>query len=293
MQSYDFLLWRRFTNFALNYIIFSMKRVITILFSLFISFYFFCGSACAISENQVAGQVSDILVSSGESDSRLEETSLGSVTADAACFVSDADISIIHGGIFSANLTGGDVTYADCKGVFREDIPLCTITVSPQEVRNILEFCVSQAQVTREEYLDREKSVFDCFPQISGFTFLYDLSAPPGDRVVWIQYEGQELDLTDTTRTLNLCTTEPILSGAGIHGQPADSELVSTALFSYIEAHDGPVQQPQLGRIRTRGSNESGLFSSLGISPLFLFVVLICFGVVASHPFKKYYDFKR
>lgn len=237
--------------------------------------------------------MADILVGSGEMDSRLEETPLGSAVADAACFVSDADISIIHGGIISANLRGGDATYADCKGIFHEDSPLYAVTVSPRELRDILEFCVSQAQVTREEYLDREKSKFDCFPQISGFSFLYDLSAPSGNRVVWIQYDGEELDLTDDTSEILLCTTEPILSGAGIQGYNSVSDTVSTALFSYIEAYDGPVQQPQTDRIQTRGSNESGLFASLGLSPLLLLVALVCFGAVGSYPFKKYYDFKR
>lgn len=270
-----------------------MKHYLLLLLTMIFSFSVFSGNACALSEEQSAGTVAELLVGSGEVDSRVEETPLGAVTADAAQYVSDADVVIINGGIFSANLMGGNVTYGDCSNVFGEDLTLYTVSVSPAELRRVLEYCVSHAQVTQEEYLDREASGFDCFPQIAGFSFLYDLSAPSGDRVVWIRYDGQKLALDDNEKRLLLCTTGPILSGTALQGQSVEGQTVSTALFSYIEAHDGPLLPPQMNRIETRGSNESGIFASLNISPLLLLVVLLCFGAVGSYPFKKYYDFKR
>lgn len=270
---------------------FIMKRFILIFCSVIFAVSLLCGNVSAGSEP--LGTVGELLVSSGDVDSQLEETPLGATAADAAQYVSDADAVIINGGVFSANLMGGEVTYQDCRSVFGEDLPLYTAEVSPAELRAILEYCVSAARVTPEEALDREASRFDCFPQISGFSFLYDLSAPSGDRVVWIRHGEQELDLNDTSGQLLLCTTEPVLSGAGVTGQVLPEETLTSALASYIEKQDGPLGAPGMDRIRTRGSRESGIFESLHISPLLLLVALICFGAVGSYPFKKYYDFKR
>ena len=223
------------------------------------------------------------------------ETSLGSAVADAARFASGADIAIVNGGNFCANLPGGGIHYSDCLSVFAEDRDLATVLISPSELKELLETGVSRVVITKEEYIDHENSEFEGFPQISGFTFMYDLSAPVGERIVWIKMDGKKLDLQSTAADITLCATDHMLSGGWgypVHPAQPTGYTLSTALFEYIQ-ESGTLKTSGTLRIQTRGSNESHLFAILEVSPWMLLLAVICFAAVGGYKLKPFYDFGR
>ena len=253
-------------------------------------------AALAIEPDALAGEGKDAVFGTENVSSLSDETPIGDLCADAARFAADADIAVLNSGDIGGNLLGGTITYADCLRIFNEDRVLAVATVSPAELKDLLEIGVSRIVMDSEEMTDREASAWGGFPQISGFDFEYDVSSLPGSRIRWIRIDGNRLDLTDSTPSLRLCATEYFLSG-GWDSAPVEAEslpvTLSEALFRYIESEGTISPPPGSDRIFTGGSKDNGIFDSLGISPLFLFIAVLIFGAVRSWRFKEHYDFKR
>ena len=255
-------------------------------------------AARAIGDDETAGESTDAFLGTEDIRSLSDETDIGDLAADAVRHASGADIAVLNSGDLGRNLIGGTITYADCRAVFTEDRELAVVTVTPAQLKDILECGVSHIVMNSDEETDRETSAWGGFPQISGFVFQYDVSALVGSRIRWIEIDGDALDLADNTTTLTLCATAYMLSGGWDcfdlgGGEPVGMTL-SEALFTYI-CEQGTISLPvaYTGRIQTAGSKDNGLFELLGVSPLILFISVLIFGSVRSWRFKKYYDFRR
>lgn len=254
--------------------------------------------AYAIEDSAVAGTGSDAVYGTETINYLSTEVSIGSLAADAAKYASGADLAIINSGDLNANLLGGEITYADCVGVFAEDRELAVTTITPKQLKALLEIAVGRIIMNEEQMTDREASAWGGFPQIAGFTFQYDVGQLVGNRVRWIKIDDEELILTDDETVYTLCASSYMLSGGWEDfedlggGEPIDITL-SEALFSYIQS-EGTVTPPgTIERIYTAGSKDYGIFDSLGISPLFLLLACILYGTVRTWKFKPYYDFER
>ena len=154
---------------------------------------------------------------------------------------------------------------------------------------------ISRIQPNREEKIDRNISEFEGFPQISGFSFKYDLSAPSGERIVWIKIGEDEVNLTDDTTTVTLCASGYMLSGGmgfpAVEYTPCEMTL-SESLFLYISQYD-VVSVPEINRILVRGGNETTLFHRFGVSNFLLILVVICFAAAGSWKIKRMFTFER
>jgi len=165
------------------------------------------------SGQELAGTVPYLLTATSDKDARCMECSLGNAVADAARKYLDTDIAIVCGGDLKGNLPSGDITWDELNGVFAEDRTLATTVVTIGQLQKILEVGVSHIQLNEKERIDPTLSAYDGFPQISGFAFSYDVSAPVGQRVYEINVNGERLDMEDESITFKLAATGFMLEG--------------------------------------------------------------------------------
>lgn len=226
----------------------------------------------------VLGTVETLQKATNDYGCTTREMALCDTIADAMCSVGGTDIAILNGGDVIHNLDGGEVTWGELQALFLEEKTLAVTEITGAELRELLELGVSHAVVDMPaEVLDAEASSFDGFPQISGFSFRYDPTAPIGERVMEITGpDGTELDPEDT---LTLTATETMLSGG--YGYPvfAAERLDVTqaeALAEYFT--DGVLRAPEMGRITCIGLGDRFFVAR----PLVLLIALAAILIVLS-----------
>ncbi|MBX9689853.1 MAG: bifunctional metallophosphatase/5'-nucleotidase [Candidatus Obscuribacterales bacterium] len=115
-----------------------------------------------------------------------EETNLGDFVADAFREATGADIALINGGSLRSNQVypAGQLKKRDVCAILPFENPIVKIEVSGKTVKEALEHGVSKAGQADGR-----------FPQISGMSFAYDSTKPPGSRVSNIKIGKEALDL--------------------------------------------------------------------------------------------------
>jgi len=166
----------------------------------------------------IAGSVPRLLTAVSERNAQCFESTLGDAVADAARIYLAADIAIINGGDLVRNMPPGDISWGELRRIFAEDRVLAVSYVTPKELRAILEVGVSHIRLNEMERVDIEVSKFEGFPQISGFTFVYDATAPVGQRIREFRIDGESIDLDDESYTITLAATAFMLEGG--YGMP-------------------------------------------------------------------------
>lgn len=243
-----------------------------------------------------AGNVDTVLYAMTEPGATVTETTLGDALADVVRERTYADVVILPGGDFKANLQGGPVTEADVRAVYRADSTLALAWISPSTLCTILEKGVSASRLSDTEKLDIEASRFGGFPQISGFSFSYDVSFSVGERVTEIILDtGQELELFDSATSILLCTTVDMLSGG--YGMPRveiDTVLDLTpqeALLQWLEGHD-VLKSPETGRIQVKGTVDS-LTDGIPHTMIYIIVAFLTVGSLSSRKLRESLRFSR
>ncbi|MBR3397446.1 MAG: 5'-nucleotidase C-terminal domain-containing protein [Lachnospiraceae bacterium] len=214
------------------------------------------------SGQEIVGTVPRLLTATSDRDARCVECTMGNAVADAMCKYLNTDIAIACGGDFKANLPAGDITWDELQSAFAKDRTLATAAVSVRQLREILEAGVSHIQMNESERIDEAASVYDGFPQISGFTLYYDASAPVGQRVYDIYINDERLALDDDSRMFTLAATEFMLEGG--YGLPRVEDSVSTDMtLADVTAHyikDGMAEYLKTGeRIHPMGTADGVL----------------------------------
>jgi 5'-nucleotidase/UDP-sugar diphosphatase len=242
----------------------------------------------------VIGSVPAVLTAMNDPDARIAETKLGNVSADAARLSTGADIAILNGGDFAANLQAGETTMAEVFAVFTEDRELAMAEVTPRQLREILENGISRITIDERERIDRSLSAWDGFPQISGFEFKYDATLPAGRRVMSITLStGEELELSDNETKIRLTATEFMLGGG--YGMPqiehasATGTTLAGALADYVSAGFPEPKAPE--RITVAGTTENAIISRFptGLS----FAVILLFALANGARYRRSFNFER
>ena len=230
----------------------------------------------------IACTVPRVLTSTLEGNSRYQESSLGSVVADAVRISLSSDIAVICGGELIGNLLPGEATYGEIRNVFAADRTIAAATITVKELRGILEAGLSHITIDNTEQIDSELSAFDGFPQISGFVLYYDVSAPPGERVSEIIINGESLDLESVTRTITLASTAHMLEGgygfAPVKAISYSDLTLYDVTLQYIR--DGITEySPSQQRLHEKGANDGGALRYLAgyILPLLVVVFLVAY----------------
>ncbi|MCL2820991.1 MAG: extracellular solute-binding protein [Oscillospiraceae bacterium] len=188
---------------------------------------------------------------------RTQEMPLGSLVADAYRDAAHADIAIVNGGDIRADLPAGVVTKGDVISVLPFGNTLMVKNVTPAVLYKVLENGVSGIIADYDLVIDHEQSAQGRFLNVSGFSFVYDPSAPVGMRVVSVTLDdGRELYADDNSTEFSLASSNYLMTGGDEYYMLADlpvlHELGSAdeALKDYISRYS-PVDNPPEGRILT------------------------------------------
>jgi len=186
---------------------------------------------------------------------RTQEMPLGNLVADAFREASGADISIVHGGSIRADLPSGVITKGDVISILPFGNTLMVKNVTPAILFAVLENGVSGIVTDSELNIDYELSAQGRFPQVSGFSFVYDPTAPIGMRILSITLgNGRELSPDDSSTTISLTSADYIMTGGDeyymLENLPVFRELGSAdeALTEYIRKHS-QIDNPKSERI--------------------------------------------
>ncbi len=191
--------------------------------------------------------VTSVELDTRRSSVRTEETNFGDLVADAIRLATNSDIAITNGGGIR-----GDRTYSPGTQITRKDImtelPFGNVTVvtdlKGSDVRAALENGVSQIEDTAGR-----------FPQVSGLSFTWDPSKPPGSRIVAVEVGGKPLD---PTKIYRVATNDYMLSGGDGYTalgkgkvviDPSGATLMATTVMNYITAKGGKIDPKTDGRI--------------------------------------------
>jgi len=231
----------------------------------------------ASNNTDIVGTVPRLLTAIIEQNSRYQECTLGNAVSDAMRVYLNSDIAIICGGDLISNIPPGDITLAGIKSVFLEDRTLALADITYAELSGILEAGLSYITLDESERIDSSKSVYDGFPQVSGFVLYYDAAAPPGQRVYEIRIEGNRIDLNDDVHTVTLAATAHMLEGG--YGLPSvGTKTVSDQTLSSVTAryiYDGMADYQQGdSRINPMGANSGGLISQIPTGIIFVVALL-------------------
>lgn len=209
---------------------------------------------------------------------RLQETALGNYVADGMRQASGADIAIECGGHLIQSLPGGSLTEADARAVFAGDLDVVLVDLPSELLFDLLEYMVGTAQIDEAELLDPD-SGSDCFPQISGFSFAFDVSQLPGRRLRWVALDSGQQLRRDDGQILTAALPADLLDGT--MGFPMSEVLEfravgtqSELLISHIKSQ-GEVIIPETGRITMVGSSERTLYETFQIGSLLPYLILV------------------
>lgn len=106
---------------------------------------------------------------------RCRETAIGNLCADAYRAITGADIAAVNGGGIRADLSAGDITYADIIAVHPYGNTLCMVEATGQEILDALEVA---ARFTTAEYKGDGYSMGEDggFLSVSGMRYTIDTS---------------------------------------------------------------------------------------------------------------------
>jgi len=130
---------------------------------------------------------------------RKMETNLGDLIADIMRKTSGADAALINGGSIRTSINKGQIRVKDVYSVLPFDNYIVAIKLTGAQIREALEHGVSA--VERGE---------GRFPQVSGITFTYLPSAPPGSRIRQVLIGGKPLE---ADREYSVATNDFLAAG--------------------------------------------------------------------------------
>lgn len=211
------------------------------------------------------------------SECTLRETVTGDIYADAVRAAAQTDFAVVPAGVFSEKrIEHGKTTMSDVENSLTADGHLAVAEVTGARLKAIIEKGASSFVLDPEtEAIIREESASADFLQVSGFSVVLDVSAPVGDRVMYITTpDGAELDLTDDEITYTLASTHALLENFG-----ACSELeisLSAAVAQYLPTLEG-LTEYEAGRISIVGSTDDKLIDKIPLWTVIFAAVFFCF----------------
>jgi len=172
--------------------------------------------------NEVVASIGTTLSSARSPGVRTQEMPLGNLVADALRAGTSADVAVLNGGGLRADLVEGEITRGDVIAVLPFGNYGVTLMVSPAQLKEALENGVSAAPDENGR-----------FPQVSGFSFIFDVNRPVGSRVTSITMNGEELNLANSDTTILLATNNFMAVGGDEYTVFAD--LATENEFSALD----------------------------------------------------------
>ncbi|MGI5971176.1 MAG: 5'-nucleotidase C-terminal domain-containing protein [Oscillospiraceae bacterium] len=235
----------------------------------------------AYQPGDVVGVMPVVLDSLLESEPGSAGCELGCFAADAARYFSGADFAIVNGGDLVRDLNQGKVLWEDVEAVFAEERALAVAEITPAELKEILEESVRHIALDPvTEFIDREHSDYPGFAQVSGFSFVFDASAPAGERIFSISLpDGNGLDITDDKTLYTLAASEYMLSGGygyeSVGGHTPLNATLADALAKYVAESPEAIADGDYTRIEAIGCADDTIVLHISKPVIVLGVIVL------------------
>ena len=141
-----------------------------------------------------------VLLDSRRVSVRTAETNFGNLVADAMRAGVDAEVALTNGGGIRGDRTYDPGTVLTRKDILSE-LPFGNVTV-------LIELSGADLLAALENGVSDVENTAGRFPQVSGMSFTYDPTRPPGSRIVAVEVAGEPLDLG---RIYRVATNEYVL----------------------------------------------------------------------------------
>jgi 2',3'-cyclic-nucleotide 2'-phosphodiesterase (5'-nucleotidase family) len=177
---------------------------------------------------------------------RAAESNFGNLVADAIREAVGAEVALANGGGIR-----GDRLYQPGTVLTRKDIlselPFGNVTV-------LIELSGADLLAALENGVSQVEGAAGRFPQVSGMSYRYDASKPPGSRIVAVEVGGQPLAID---RTYRVATNEYVYGGGDGYAalargtpviDPSAGTLMASMVTDYI-ARQGAIALKVEGRI--------------------------------------------
>lgn len=224
---------------------------------------------------------------------------LGGLAADALRYAAGAELALVPGGVLASDLPQGSVTRVGFEAVFSENSDVWVISVTPAELVSLLETSVSHIETDMEtESINRERSAWAGFAQISGFSFRYDATAPVGSRLYRLETEdGEVLDPSDRTSAFSLALPAELMQSLG-YTLPQEAQAqgfgLVDALERYITDCGTSIAEVSYDRITAIGVGDNPIVGAVPRWMLFaaLGALAVFFAALRFKPVWKEYHFE-
>jgi 5'-nucleotidase/UDP-sugar diphosphatase len=177
---------------------------------------------------------------------RTAESNFGDLITDAMRAGVGAEVALMNGGGIR-----GDRTYAPGTVLTRKDVltelPFGNVTV-------LIELSGADLLAALENGVSQVEDAAGRFPQVSGMSYTYDPSEPPGSRIVQAEVGGQPVD---ASRVYKVASNEYVYGGGDGYEalsrgtaliDPSGGTLLATMVIDYI-AERGEIAPQIEGRI--------------------------------------------
>ena len=168
------------------------------------------------------------------------EALLYNIATDALRWYMDADMGILNIGGLRADIDAGDITTGDAYSVMPFHGQINTVQMTGQQIKDLL-----NQQWTRTVKPDH-------YLQISGFSYSYDKSRDPSDRVTDIIFDGKEIE-NDGQYTV--ATVDFLASGGDGYSVMNEGTIIANGgldvdgFIAYIRHVPSPIFAETGGRI--------------------------------------------
>lgn len=209
----------------------------------------------------------------GVAESRYEQSEIGCAVADAIRLSTDADAALVYAGKIQNGLSGLPLSQSDVETVFCKDEEICVAEVSAQTLYDIVEHGCSHVVLDEETYIDPEASAWDGFLQISGISYVFDVTAPEGSRITKLCLNDETLPKDDVMR--KVAAPKSLFDGALSYPEikyQATGITMSEALVDAI--YKEQVNTSPDTRIRAIGCRDDAIISYIGRGPLAAIMVI-------------------
>ncbi|MBF8437782.1 5'-nucleotidase C-terminal domain-containing protein [Halanaerobiaceae bacterium Z-7014] len=208
-----------------------------IVVALVLAFVFTVGQAQALDTE--IGETEILLVGARE-HVRTNETNLANMITDMMRDLTGADIAITNGGGIRDSVDVGPITLEDALDIHPFENVIVTQELTGEQLWAALENGVSQFPEHDGRFL-----------QVSGIRFAFDPAEPSGERVQWVHFDGEDLDMD---ATYVVATNDFMASGGDEFDMLEEAGVLEEfvaldeALIDHFQ-ENSPVQPRVTGRI--------------------------------------------
>ena len=192
----------------------------------------------------VAPLISEVIATTDIPLTRTPETDgeslLYDIATDALRWDMQTEMSILNIGYLRADIGAGEITTGDAYSVMPFHDQIYSVQMTGQQIKDLL-----NQQWTRTVKPDH-------LLQISGFSYSYDESRDPSDRVISITIDGKEMDMN---AIYSVATTDFLTQGGDGYSVMKEGTLVAYGaldvdeFITYLKYIPSPIHEQTGGRI--------------------------------------------